>query len=295
MDRKARSAATAAAVGGWCAAAARAVIRASSARISTAIAPCPGGGTNRSGGRYSVMASAKSRRCRPAAARMAPSHSSPAALRIRVSTLPRIGTMVKSGRYSASCAARRGLLVPMRAPAGSRARVCPKWQTRTSRGSARSGIAPIAIPSGKAVGISLRLWTAKSISPAARRRSISLTKTPRPIPAKGAARLASPWVVTITSSKATPGWAARSRDSTSSVCASASRLPRVPDADGRAGATGGVSVRAGHRGGSGGHGGGCRCAHHPQHPPHQRGTGVGRLRGWRRRRAGRQWAGAAVS
>ena len=70
---------------------------------------------------------------------------------------------------------------------------------------ARGRTAPMTRPSGSRAGMSLRLCTARSISPASRRRSMSLTKTPwPPISSSDTSVRRSPSVCTMTSSIVAP-------------------------------------------------------------------------------------------
>ena len=155
---------------------------ASSSRHSSAIAPCPGAGTNGAGSRTSVDLAraaepdearpwpAGSRRSRPRAA------GGGACPRCRAG--PRAA---RSGRSAWTCARRRRLVVPTRAPAGSSARPppAPRRARRAGRrapGSRTSAQARRAAPSGT----SFRLCTARSTSPASSASSISLRKAPLP-------------------------------------------------------------------------------------------------------------------
>jgi hypothetical protein len=79
---------------------------------------------------------------------------------------------------SRSCAARRGLFVPMRAPsAGLPAQSAPLVSS-TSCTTSRGGVAAIVRPAVSAVCRSLKEWTAKSTSVASRAFSRALTKAP---------------------------------------------------------------------------------------------------------------------
>ena len=89
--------------------------RSSSARHSTASAPCPGAGSICSGSSTSVTSSSRPIRASPARARSTASYSPERTLPIRVSTLPRTPTTSKPRPRACSCATRRGEPVPTRA------------------------------------------------------------------------------------------------------------------------------------------------------------------------------------
>jgi hypothetical protein len=196
--RKARSARVAAVVGAWSSDASSARIVAFALRTCTAIAPCPAAGSHSGAFRYAPTRSARSRRCSPAAARIAASTSPSSTLRSRVGTLPRSSRTSRSGRAASSCARRRRLDVPTRAPAGSSAIDAARPasdgpSTSASRGSSRSSCATTSSPGGDSVGRSLSEWTQQSTRPASRSSSSSLVNSPLP-----------PMAVSATSSRRSP-------------------------------------------------------------------------------------------
>ena len=91
------------------------------------------------GASHSVMRSCHPIRTKPAPATHSASQSPRTSLARRVSRLPRIGIGRRSGRRALSCAARRGLLVPTRAPGGSSASRSPP--ARSGRPAAPSAAA----------------------------------------------------------------------------------------------------------------------------------------------------------
>src|SRR5437667_4226178 len=191
------------------------------------MAPWPGAGTNSSGSSTSVASPRRPSRSRPAAARTIASQLPWRSLRIRVSTLPRRSWSTRSGRSAATWARRRRLVVPTREPAGSLLSSRPALERRASRGSARSSTAQRRRPGGRAVGTSLRLWTARSISPASMASSISLRKAPLPPTASRRRSWTRSPVVVI---RWIVAWWPRpaSRPWTCSACHRASALPRDP-------------------------------------------------------------------
>ena len=164
----------------------------------------------------------------PDAASTTPSYSSPRAFSMRVPMLPLIGRISMSGRRAISCAARRGLLVPRRAPCGSSSNVKLNRLTSTSRGSSRSVKAASIRPSGRLAGKSLALCTAKSISPFRSASSISLTNIPRSMLRSGAFLWRSPSVVMGTTTNSMPEKRDLKRRKTSSVCARERGLVLAP-------------------------------------------------------------------
>ncbi len=186
-------------------------------RAWTAITPCPGAGTNTAPESTPPASRRRSSRSSPAAASTSTSTSPAASLRSRVSTFPRSSTTDRSGRTASNWARRRSALVPTRAP--SRTSPSSRSPTSTSIGSARRGVATIAVPGASSAGTSLAECTARSISPAVSAASIAPTQrdlSPR-------SRPTSPAVVIVTSSVA-----CGSNRSTARAWASASALPRVP-------------------------------------------------------------------
>ena len=120
--RNARSAVVSARAAGSSSAARSASSASSSARHWIASAPCPGAGSIVSAREplgHDALEPEPSRR-RPLRARPRRTRRR-ATLRMRVSTFPRIERTSRSGRSARSCAARRRLLVPTTAPAGSSA------------------------------------------------------------------------------------------------------------------------------------------------------------------------------
>ena len=225
-SRKARSASIARAVGAWSSGATASRTAASPSRHSSAIAPCPGAGTNCRGSRASVTSAARPSRVRPAiASRIASKRPSRSRL-MRVSTFPRRSMRTTSARAARTSAWRRRLVVPTLAPAGSSASRGPE-ERRASRGSARSRIAHSERPPGSTVGTSLSECTARSTSPASIASSISLRKAPLP-PTESSRRSSSrsPVVVMTRSSISCPR-AVRCA-LTCSACHRARALPRVP-------------------------------------------------------------------
>lgn len=84
----------------------------------------------------------------------------------------------RSGRAAKSWALRRRLEVPRTAPCGSVSIEAYLLLTKASPALARLVTAVRHRPSGRTVGISFRLWTARSISPSRRAVSSSLVKVP---------------------------------------------------------------------------------------------------------------------
>src|SRR5438132_10959405 len=193
------------------------------------MAPCAGAGSTRSTKKISVARSSSPRRSSPATARTTAS-SSPRAIRSsRVGTLPRRGSKERSERSARSCAVRRRLEVPTRAPAGSAARGWPPRAHSASSTRARIGTAATARPRLIATGRSLKLCTARSISRASNARSSVEVKNPVPsIRSSGASGLSSPWLDSSTISSRSSGAASRKRFATISVCRCAKPLARVP-------------------------------------------------------------------
>ncbi len=152
-----RSARAARSDSAWFTARTSAATSSRSAATSTAMTPWPAAGMTTSGARYSVMRSLHPRRATPATARTMPAMpSSSCSLRQRVARLPRMLTHSTSGRTRYTCAARRRLDVPTRAPSGSSASARPSLPRNASRGSWRWQYAPIS----KAVG--QRRWAGPS-------------------------------------------------------------------------------------------------------------------------------------
>ena len=206
-------------------------VRASSARASSAMIPCPTAGRNSSVDRIAVAASARSSRFSPASASKVASTSPASSLRRRVSTLPRKFTTARSGRSRLTSAWRRSDAVPTTAPCGSSCSVRLRRLMKASRGSSRGSTATIASPAGSTVGMSLAECTARSMRPASSASSISLVNRPLPPTSdSGRSRIMSPLVRMISMpmrSGASPCAAAR-RARTCPAWTSASGLPRVP-------------------------------------------------------------------
>src|SRR5919199_5050791 len=117
----------------------------------------------------------------------------------------------------------------MRAPRGKRSRLRLWREISASRASARAGNAAKVRPSGVPDGRSLNKCPARSIRPSRSACSISVTNSPlSPMRDSARSRITSPLVWMISKSTCRPGWAARSRPATNSVCFKASWLPRVP-------------------------------------------------------------------
>ncbi|OPY89223.1 MAG: hypothetical protein A4E73_03146 [Syntrophaceae bacterium PtaU1.Bin231] len=198
-------------------------------RISTARIPWPTAGSITSGARICVARSVHPMRLSPAAATTTPASLSEAIFRIRVSRFPRIGTISAWGTILLTCRPRRSDPVPIRAPGGASSIRRPSAAIQASRGSPRSGVAPISSPSGSSAGMSFRLWTAMSTVPARSASSISLTKSPLPpIRARAVSCMMSPFVRMIKISVCNPGFASRRAFATTLVCVSARELPRLP-------------------------------------------------------------------
>ena len=100
--------------------------------------------------------------------------------------------------------------------------------TTASSGSSRGSTPAIVSPSGSTVGMSLLLWTARSISRRSSASSISFTKSRLP-PAsdRGRSTRLSPVVLMTTMRHGGPP-ASATRAATARACHSASWLPRVP-------------------------------------------------------------------
>src|SRR3954452_10073154 len=192
--------------------------RMSSERHSTASAPWPTCGKTIDVSSTSSMTNVRSRRRSAAAAITMASKSE--AFASRVSMLPRSPPKVRSGLAHASWARRRTEPVPTRAPTGSPSRVEP---TNASRGSSRSGTAPMTSPSGDSDGRSLAECTAKSARPSRTAACTSFTKTPwPPISQMATSVRRSPMVCTTTGSTGSAQGAA-----TRSVWSRANALARV--------------------------------------------------------------------
>ena len=91
-----------------------------------------------------------------------------------MSTLPPIATTCRSSRTARSCAARRRLLVPTRAPLERASR--PDAPHSTSSALTRAGVPSSESPSASSPGTSLAECTARSISPASSAASIVSTQ-----------------------------------------------------------------------------------------------------------------------
>ena len=177
------------------------------------------------------MRSANPRRSKPARAKITPAKSSVSIFPKRVCTLPRIDTGTKSGRQCKSCAVRRKLDVPTRAPAGKSRNRVPSAETNASSTAARCGIAPITRPCGSLVGISFKLCTAKSMLPSKSFASSASVNAPLPPNVcKACCSLRSPSVLTLVVVNVIPFAAGNASKSviTCRVCHSASALWRVP-------------------------------------------------------------------
>ena len=183
-----------------------------SVRHSIAKAPCPTAGKQKLWGIISLIRSVYPRRVNPAAARIIASIWPSSSFRRRVSTLPRKSTIFRSGRAAKSWALRRRLEVPRTAPCGSVSIEAYLLLTKASPALARLVTAVKHRPSGRIVGISFRLWTARSISPSRRAVSSSLVKSPLPpILASGTSRIRSPLVMIFFKVTVHSGYCLRSR------------------------------------------------------------------------------------
>src|SRR5579872_2585039 len=192
-----------------------------SSRVSMVRAPWPTAGHMTSGSSNSVIRSCQPRRRRPAEARRMASYWPSSSFRRRVSTLPRIFSMCRSGRIARNCAARRSELVPTRVASDRR------LPTTASRGSSRTGVAASVSPLGISVGMSFRLWTARSIVPFSSASSISLVNKPL-VPTFDSATsvILSPVVWMISMRHSAPSCSRRPL--TQLACQSASCEPRDP-------------------------------------------------------------------
>src|SRR5690606_15294904 len=201
---------------------------ASPSRISMAMAPCAAAGSQSGATSRSRMRASKPRRCKPAAARMMASKSPLSSLASRVFTLPRRSSSSRSGRRARSCAWRRSDEVPTRAPCGSSSKRATWLETKASKGSARSRMAPMAKPDSSSIGTSFSECTAMSAWPACMATSSSLRNRPLPpICASGRSSTWSPRVLSGTRSMRSAGCRRRSRAATCSLCQRASALWRV--------------------------------------------------------------------
>ena len=224
----ARSAMTAARDGAWSIAASRSRTRSSPARHSIPIAPWAGAGSH-SWASSGVPTPLSPSRDRPAAASSVTSASPAASRANRVATLPRNSTTLQSGRAWSICAARRGALVPTRAPCGIAMMLAAP--TSTSRTSSRGRIAAMVSQSGRSVSTSFIECTDASIRPSRSQPSSSLVHSALPpISAKGRSSTLSPLAVTGTSSTAASSHpcAAHRRSRVSRAWAMASGDCRVP-------------------------------------------------------------------
>ena len=223
----ARSAATAHSVAGWTMVAKSALRSARPLEYSTAIAPCPGAGTQNVGLKRCVTRCWRPSRSSPAAASTRASQAPASSLAKRVPTLPRTGANLRSGRARRRKVARRRLDVPMRVPSGRASKPAPPLgATKASRASARGPAVAATSPAGSCPGRSFMLCAAKSARPSMSAASNAFTKTPLPPGAGGAASgRSSPSAATCKSVAGAPAAASMAR--TRSACTSASGLLRV--------------------------------------------------------------------
>ena len=194
--------------------------------------PCPGAGTQAATGTLAEMREAIPRRRRPAAARTIALYSPLSSLRKRVSRLPRIGLKRAPGNSRVNCAIRRTLLVPSDGDSPSAATTSLKdisavrtvldGNTIASRGSSRASTAPTFKPSGRIAGMSLLLWTARSISSRSNASSISLTNSRLPPASESGASCSRSPAVLMTVMRHERPLVSRSRAATASACHSAS-------------------------------------------------------------------------
>ena len=224
----ARSASRAALVGLWSMARIISSSGRSPLRASMASVPWPASGTKVSAGKSSWASAMRPSLARPAAATTTPSHSGPPTLPTRVPTLPRMGTTSMSGRMDFSSAVRLGLPVPILAPGGSSDSGVAHLSMSASLGSCRGTLPAMTRPSGSSLARSLALCTARSMSPFSSAISISLANAPLPRLTRAASFLRSPPVVMGVTSKTAEGKPSLRRETTSSACARARGLPRVP-------------------------------------------------------------------
>ena len=154
----------------------------SPARTCTASAPWPASGTNSCGSNRNAIRSLQPEPDQPGGGQhdrvglAVVQLAQPGVDVARAAARPR-------GRAAARAAGRRGAPTTCRRarrPASPPA--TGNGPQQASRGSARSGTAPITRPSGISPVRSLALCTAASISPSSSARSISRVKTPRPSP-----------------------------------------------------------------------------------------------------------------
>jgi len=191
--------------------------------------PWPTAGMMVSTGRNWVTRLIQPSRRIPAAATTTASRSSVSTFFSRVSRLPRRGTISTSGKILRSWKPRRSEPVPIRARRGMASNLTRCFETKTSRGSSRSGVTAIVSPGGSSAGTSFRLWTARSMSPRRRASSISLTKTPLPpILTRATSCMMSPFVLMTVSATPMPGFRRSIRSFTQLAWARARALPRVP-------------------------------------------------------------------
>ena len=230
--RRDRSAVTVRVVGIWWRVRRSSSMRLSPFLISIAKAPWPTAGSMISNGRISVIRCAQPSRVTPALARIIPSQFDSSSFFIRVLRFPRISIICMSCRTLSTWHLRRRLPVAITAWRG---RAMNNWfglfgwPIKTSRTSSRSRTAPIARPSGIAVGTSLKLCTARSMRSSNRATSSSFVKSPfSPIFASGASRILSPVVLIVCTSMTIPEKSSSKSAFTWRVCQSASSLPRVP-------------------------------------------------------------------
>ena len=158
--------------------AAIAAISLRSFKNSTANAPWPAAGTQKSISSRCPTSELRPRRSSPAHARSRASNSPRRSFSSRVPTFPRTGTMSKSRFCLTSCAARRPLDDPTRLPLGN-ARMLSA-PTNASRTSALSPAATTPNNSSRFAGTSFMLWTAKSTCCSSKPRSSSWVKRPFP-------------------------------------------------------------------------------------------------------------------
>src|SRR5690606_7163802 len=104
-----------------------------------------------------------------------------------------------------------------------------RLETKASRGSPRSHIAPMCRPSGRVTVTSFIECTARSTRDSTRASSSSLRNSPLPPEAaSGTSRVLSPWLTMPTSSTSIAGQWRRRRSATKRACHRARALRRVP-------------------------------------------------------------------
>ena len=146
----------------------------SPSRICRTSEPWPAAGVIDSPASAKEISSCRPSRRSPATASTIASTSPSPSLRRRVSTLPCSSLTSRSGRAASSCARRRRLAVPTRAPSGTSSRLAPT-PIQASAASSRGGTAASIRPSVSSAGTSFAEWTPTSASPSSSARSTPRT------------------------------------------------------------------------------------------------------------------------